>query len=130
LLLTTYLANLKNVPDNANKIFIARTMPKLDPKLHVIHDASFAPSFLTLNTYKDGLISWDKFEYLFKLEIETSFMKFKLKKLASLCIDNDVALICYEKDNTQCHRRLLAEHMKVNYNTIWKEMETGTKQSE
>lgn len=116
---TTYLSNLKNIPDDSIKILITRWRPRTTiniEKYNLIWRPNLAPSELTLSQRKDGNLTWEEFR---KKYIEESYNN-------QLFIDGiqevmnyndngkDVYLICYEKDPLECHRSILKEIFITN----------------
>lgn len=68
-----------------------------------------APSEQLFRDYKSCKISWLQFEQRFLNEIN----KEAIKDLCSLLNEGDnVLLLCFEKKNKFCHRRLIAEFIK------------------
>lgn len=112
---TSYLANLKNIPDNDNtvRIFITRWKPRNTISMDsykMIWRPNLAPSELLLAKYKDGTISWNVLRETFLSETKTNkLLKDGLQEVIELSKDKDVFLICYEKDATTCHRSILRE---------------------
>lgn len=116
---TTYLSNLKNIPDDSIKILITRWRPRTTiniEKYNLMWRPNLAPSELTLSQRKDGNLTWEEFR---KKYIEESYNN-------QLFIDGiqevmnyndngkDVYLICYEKDPLECHRSILKEIFITN----------------
>lgn len=118
---TTYLSNLKNLPNDEKtiKYLVTRWKPRnsIDVKKYGIQWAPYlAPTELTLSKYKDGSINWKEYKERF---IDESFSN-------QLFIDGmnevielnnqgfDIFLICYEKDDSMCHRSILREILEFN----------------
>ena len=45
----------------------------------------------------------------------------EIAKILGLCVDNDVYLICYEKDYTRCHRSIVAKMIFSKIGIPWEE---------
>lgn len=125
MLYTTYFSKLKSIPKNAKKLIITRFPPKwIDvDKLNnafIVKELSPSPSIL-LNYKKDN--DWGKYVEHFEKEMnEREDLKSMLSQLEEfLKKNNDVYLICYEKDYTKCHRYLIAKYLE-NKGIPWKEL--------
>lgn len=124
MLYTTYISNMRNLPEG-KYVLVTRWAPKsLD--LSKFNDASWepilAPSDTLLASYKNGAMT--------KIEM---FNKYK-EALSSLACEElilslaqqvkqgeDVFLICYEKEAFDCHRSILAQYISDKYMIPWKE---------
>jgi uncharacterized protein YeaO (DUF488 family) len=101
---TTYLSNLKNLPKGVTTIQVCRRPAP---------GSVLAPSAKLLADYKLGLISWEKYEEQYRLELISSQVAFDyLYQLKSLGMSKDIYLWCYEKDETHCHRTILLDILK------------------
>ena len=79
-----------------------------------------APSQVLLETAKSGQIDWAEYEKRYLTEITdpsyNSGADHWIKEAVSEMKGRmNVILICFEKDATHCHRRLLAEEIKRQY---------------
>lgn len=121
MLYTTYLSNVKNLPDNEDvvKILITRFRPTSTfkpEKYNLIWRPPLAPSEHLFARYKEGTMSWSEFRETYieqastSKEFEKSF--YEIKKYIEE--GKDVFLICYEKDDMQCHRSILREIFNCN----------------
>lgn len=86
-------------------------------KLHNIeyrHLSELAPTKEILKNYKDGNMSWRKYEkqYLELLENRNIAERLKNAELDSAC------LLCAEPTPEKCHRRLLAEYLQKSFDDI------------
>ena len=85
-----------------------------------IHDISyeykpiFAPTKELLNGYKKGDISWEEYEKIFNNILEDRKI---LEKIDIKDFENAV-LLCSEPSAEQCHRRLTAEYLQKNFESI------------
>lgn len=120
MLYTSYISNIKNIPDNFRKIIIMRYVPKSlkDPKYDLEWMPSLAPSEILLNNYKNNKISFTEFKDRFIEEL--MFRKDLQDDLKSIVEDlqngNDVCLICCEKDYLDCHRTIVKNHIDNVFN--------------
>ena len=118
---TTYLSNLKNLPndDKTKKYLITRWKPRntIDVKKYNLEWApQLAPTELTLAKYKDGSIDWKEYRQRY---IDESFSNpLFIDGLKEIVDYNDkgydIFLICYEKDDSTCHRSILKEILQIN----------------
>ena len=118
---TTYLSNLKNLPNDekTKKYLITRWKPRntIDVKKYNLEWApQLAPTELTLAKYKDGSIDWKEYRQRY---IDESFSNplfiDGLKEIVDYNDEGyDIFLICYEKDDSTCHRSILKEILQLN----------------
>jgi len=64
-----------------------------------------APSAELLRRYKRGEIDWDEYEKLYNEEMKAKTPL--IKKLAERAAEEEITLLCAEKTDEKCHRRLL-----------------------
>ena len=118
---TTYLSNLKNLPNDekTKKYLITRWKPRntIDVKKYNLEWApQLAPTELTLAKYKDGSINWKEYRQRY---IDESFSNpLFIDGLKEIVEYNDkgydIFLICYEKNDSTCHRSILKEILQIN----------------
>lgn len=118
---TTYLSNLKNLPNDekTKKYLITRWKPRntIDVKKYNLEWApQLAPTELTLAKYKDGSIDWKEYRQRY---IDESFSNplfiDGLKEIVEYNDEGyDIFLICYEKNDSTCHRSILKEILQIN----------------
>ena len=118
---TTYLSNLKNLPNDekTKKYLITRWKPRntIDVKKYNLEWApQLAPTELTLAKYKDGSIDWKEYRQRY---IDESFSNpLFIDGLKEIVEYNDkgydIFLICYEKNDSTCHRTILKEILQIN----------------
>ena len=112
---TTYLSRMKYIPKGTMKAIIMRFPPFVNEGPDVVHIPELSPTNELFKKYK-GDHDWDYFEKEFQNQIETNQDTMEYLDLLIENLDdpngNDVCLICCEKDNTLCHRRLIAEYLK------------------
>lgn len=117
---TTYLSNLKNLPEeNSIKFLITRWKPRntIDVKKYNLEwRPNLAPTELTLAKYKDESITWSEYRQLFIDEsFENQLFIDGLQEAMNYNDEGlDVFLICYEKDDSICHRSILKEIFEIN----------------
>lgn len=93
----SYLANMKNLPESAEKIVVTRTAG------HIL-----SPSKSLLWDYKKGRITWDQYVERFNREMNNDLCIAAMRKIKWTAKNKDVYLICYEKTGN-CHRFLLID---------------------
>lgn len=78
-----------------------------------IYRPDFAPTKELLKEWRDKRIKWEQYErqYLFMLENRGTYKKF-LEDFANY---DNVCLLCSESTPEHCHRRLLAEKLKIEF---------------
>lgn len=118
---TTYLSNLKNLPNDekTKKYLITRWKPRntIDLKKYNLEWApNLAPTELTLSKYTDGSINWKEFRERFINEsFDNRLFVDGLSEIIELNNEGyDIFLICYEKDDKVCHRSILKEILEFN----------------
>lgn len=118
---TTYLSNLKNLPNDekTKKYLITRWKPRntIDLKKYNLEWApNLAPTELTLSKYTDGSINWREFRERFINEsFDNRLFVDGLSEIIELNNEGyDIFLICYEKDDKVCHRSILKEILEFN----------------
>jgi uncharacterized protein YeaO (DUF488 family) len=73
-----------------------------------------APSIELLNDWKNERISWEEYKERYLNEIKGK--KAAVKKLMDLVEEKRVVtLLCAEKEDKYCHRRLLKEYVEEKY---------------
>ena len=96
----SYVSMWKKLPVDAVKVRVARPSV-LSPSLGLFH------------MYREGRISWEAFDTLFRKEVLGNPKAVaELKRLKQLSLEKDVYLICYEK-TFPCHRFILLDLMKT-----------------
>ena len=78
------------------------------------HRPNWAPTKELLDRYKSKMISWNEYETEFFKIIKNRniIANIELFSIANSC------LLCSEPTSEQCHRRLLAEQIRVRYPNI------------
>ncbi len=108
MLYTTYLANVKKIPEGVTKLLIVRIPPKhfnFEKNKDIKHVPELSPSKMLLMQYKTE-DDWEYYAKQFKKEMENQEdMRKALKELeANLKAGKDICLICFEKNYRYCHR--------------------------
>ena len=122
MLYTTYISNIKNIPEEFHKniIIIARYFKSDKFK----KDIRLCPPDWLLKAYKSCNISWEEFEYEFKKYMLKGETLIAMRQLYTAVKNGkDIILACYEKDDSVCHRRLIREYLSQWIET--KEYEIG-----
>ncbi len=70
-------------------------------------DQAFAPTWDMVMGFKNGTISWEEYERQYTALMRQSYAQNTARWLAVLALD-EVTLVCYCRDDQECHRRLLA----------------------
>lgn len=114
---TSYFANLKNIPDTITPVAICAKVPKW---FTGICYRALAPSYDILMNYKNSG-DFDNYTDRYRNEIlSTLDPESVVKKLMYLSGNEDIVLLCYEKDFSQCHRSLVSKWL-VSYGFECKE---------
>jgi uncharacterized protein YeaO (DUF488 family) len=118
-LYTTYLSKMKHLPEGIMTAIIMRIPPMSIQKMeNVFHCPELSPTVKTLKAYK-ATGDWDTFVEKFKEQMYTDEETMNYINLLMEGLEhNDVAIVCCEKNNKECHRSLIAEYLKeLGYNT-------------
>ena len=93
----SYLAVMKNLPNDAVKVVVTRTAGH-----------ALSPSKGLLWDYKKGRINWGQYTERFRQEMNNDICIAEMRKIKWMAKNKDVYLICYEKSGN-CHRFLLMD---------------------
>ena len=109
-LYTTYLSNMKNIPKSCKIVIIMRFPPFIPEDSNIYHAIELSPQGKILMDYKDNN-DFESFKDKFWEQLNfDKDAQLSLKQIGyALENNNDICLVCCEKDNTNCHRRLLGE---------------------
>lgn len=93
-------------------VSVSRSVPKGYKELSW---GAVAPSWALLNNFKLGNISWEEYssEYLEGLKTVSGVVE-KLQSYIDIAEENGnlgIILLCWEKSDQNCHRRLLANYL-------------------
>ena len=127
-LYTTYISNLKNIPNDIKSnslIAIIMRFPLFYPKEdNIVLVPELSPNTDIFTEYKKTH-NWSVFENKFKEQMFNDDITIGALNNLMAVLDsedgNDVVLVCCEKNNEFCHRRLIGEYLKsLGYE--WKEL--------
>ena len=112
-LYTTYLSNMKKIPEGTLTAIIMRMPPASIHKMdNVIHVPQLSPKKEVLYAYRNTK-DWNEFIKEFNKQMTEDKETMEYISLLMEGLDNnDVVLVCCEKDSTQCHRSLIANYIK------------------
>ena len=111
-LYTTYLSNMKNLPEGIVKAIIMRMPPVSIQKMEdTIHVPQLSPKVEVLKAYKASGDFADFTERFNQQMYEDEETMEYLNLLMEGLDHNEVALICCEKDPNVCHRSLIANYL-------------------
>ena len=101
------LRDMKLLPDNVRKLFIARKPIVNMEKYNLQHITQLAPSTDILKRYKCGEMTWQEYVWHFRVEMlgKRRVLDFVYEQLQK----EDIAFICY-CNNKHCHRYLLGNY--------------------
>ena len=109
----------KRLEYNAIKVAVSRTLPI--GWMNLVYQ-SLSPSNKLLNQYRENLINRDEFKELYLKEINRLDKKEVYEYFNELLKYDNVVLLCYEKPYQFCHRHILAEWLKEQFNWDVQEM--------
>jgi len=78
-----------------------------------------APISITLMTLT-VLKEWENYEIVYRQELNRPEARKWMEKRAQEARTGNILLVCYEKDATHCHRRLLAEEIARRFGVEYK----------
>ncbi len=94
--------------DDGHRILITRYYPRGVKKTHFDDWVrELAPSRELLKQYKEGKITWKKFEKQFIKQMNDEESKEKLQIISTQAKKKPITLLCYEKNDHECHRHLV-----------------------
>lgn len=125
-IVTNYLSNMKYLEGYERYIIMRNPVRGVSKGNHICKELS--PSQELLNKYKTSL-SFDKFreEYLTELKRNKKALE---EILLQIYKGVNIAFICCEKDDSVCHRSVLAEFIKEEYSIEVEEFKVWKKISE
>ncbi len=110
----------QGIDENAMYISISNSIQKNFPKNQCRYFASYRPlipNWLLVEKFKNKLINWS--EYTIKYEEQTNIRNTYyahidyLTYLAKKYQCNKVILLCYEKNNNNCHRSIVGKYFNA-----------------
>ena len=112
-LYTTYVSNMKKIPQGIMKAIIMRFPLAIreDPYTKIVTQLS-PKSDILLKYKKDK--DWEAYTKSINRQMDTDPETIEYLNQLQDCLDNnnDVCLICCEKDYLHCHRSLIGERFK------------------
>lgn len=108
-IVTSYYANIKNLPEDYTLISISGRISEDILNAIDIHDKALAPSWSIFKDYKETYDT-EVYEKRFVNEVLPNInLKHKLKEWQEISGNDKFALLCYETPNDFCHRHIVAE---------------------
>ena len=74
-----------------------------------------SPSKYLLKKYKDKEINFQSFDRLFLEEIKNFIITEICKEILYEKKEKDITFLCYEKDESICHRKIIKKFVNKNY---------------
>ncbi|MFA5034033.1 MAG: DUF488 family protein [bacterium] len=97
-------------PEDGIRILVMRKWPRGVPKANVDRwIKELGPSTELLNDWTEHKINWGEYEKRYRCEMENPERQQSIRKIAELSGEKAVTLLCWEKSDEYCHRRLLKE---------------------
>lgn len=112
---TSYFSN-KNIPQEYQCISVANTQPSRSyPKWREV-----IPSWFLAKSFKSKEISFELFRQIYLNQlIRKSLADSYNFELYLNCLDNEnIVLLCWEKDYNNCHRKVLVEYLTYFYTDL------------
>lgn len=116
-----YISNLKNIYNTDDLFILITRFPPAhkfkEDNVIVVYD--LAPSTELFKLRKPKLISYEEYKYLYIKQIEREkfderfYERFKF-------FNRNVCFLCFCKENTDCHRKILCELLEQKYNIKYK----------
>ena len=108
-----YTASFLNFKDfKGEAVSIANSCPKWFNSKQL---KSLAPPWDIVKKFKDNKIEWDEFKEKYIKYLESNNITKDLEYIKEKVKNNeDITLLCWERDTVCCHRRLLVEWLIIN----------------
>lgn len=104
---TSYYANYKNIDPEYQCISISQTKPPIFiPRLSKV-----VPHWNLINLYKLGILTYEQFAQAYMLQINQTISPNNLRDYLLQFNNDNIVLMCYEKDYTKCHRTILLSYI-------------------
>ncbi|MFR4986485.1 MAG: DUF488 family protein [Lachnospirales bacterium] len=103
-----YYANIKNYPKEYKLYSISNSKPK-GINIDIIEE--FIPNWMFVKAYKDGKISEEKYEKLYRKQLDKIEWKTMVNILKNLLANKSI-ILCYEEKEEFGHRHILAEWLE------------------
>lgn len=100
---------------DGHRVLITRYYPRGVKKDHFddwVRELS--PSKDLLKQYKEGKITWNTFEKRFLIQMNDEQCMMKLQTLSTQAKKKPITLLCYEKNDHECHRHLIHDLLLEN----------------
>lgn len=111
-LYTTYNHKIKDIPNDCSIAIIMRFPFFISDPEKIAHTPGLSPVTKTLADFKKDK-DWNKFESRFKEQMYSDKETMESINLLMEALEhNPVCLVCCEKSNEHCHRRLIAEYLE------------------
>jgi len=114
---TTYLGYLNKHRDAAQKLGSCFVY-------YVMRDRGnneVAPAKTILKMAKEAKLDWEEYEWHYRnFRLMTDEAAVWMRKRAEEARIGNILLVCFEKDHTHCHRRLLAEEISRRFGVEYK----------
>lgn len=122
LLYTTYMSNIRNIPNDKNTVCILvtrwkpRNINSKNYNFDIIWKPNLGPSEILLTRWKSGNMNWCEYREIYLQESNNNkvFINEIQDVINYLEKDKNVFLVCYEKDSINCHRSILREIFQYN----------------
>lgn len=116
---TSYYAGVRNLPyGKVVFVQVSNTTPDWFDKPLCRLSQNVFPDWSIINQYKSGAISYEAFSERYRETLDTICDRKKLidelEQLAEERNCTNVVLLCWEKDDKQCHRSVLGEWLKID----------------
>ena len=108
---TSYFANYKNIPKEYNCVSIANSKPE---SLFIPEWKQVAPAWNLVQQLKSKTIAFNDFAYYYGQQLDTKPAIYYISALQKFSLGRPVVLMCWEKEFSACHRRLLAYWLQMN----------------
>lgn len=122
-LFTTFLARRNLLVDSPSQLRSAfpNTLP-IEFVYVMRHRGNRAiePPEMVLRLAKEGAITWEGYRAAYLDSLNTQDSRMWMQIVAARAMEKNIVLVCFEKSNEHCHRRLLAELMAQDYGVEYK----------
>lgn len=82
-----------------------------------IHDLQFAPESDTLKDYKAKKIDWTGYVVQFSATMDKRNIMKYIERNYTKFLEKNICLLCSEPTHEQCHRSLVSEYFKKQFNS-------------
>ena len=106
---TSYFAKIKNLPQDIIPISIALKAPT---GVKILEYKKLAPKWQFLQKWKENHDNNFYIQHFYNEVLNQLTQEQVLAELSTLSQGHDIALICYEKPDSFCHRHLVAKWLR------------------